>query len=224
MSNKRLSDFSLLKSMWNDVKIKVNNNDDKKINNITQEENTKNTTKQEYQYTNNNTNRHQISEERRNNYTRHKNINTNTHFRHNKEEPVPQKESMSALPPFEITLNMRYEITREENDLFKWLCYRFNTCFSRFNKKPLKIGISDDIKEFFEYENCFPIDEDALHAVLRRYVGDKKYQESILKYRQRFNIFGVVVAELNTEHIEHATLRLKTLHERYNESKENDTF
>lgn len=71
-----------------------------------------------------------------------------------------------------VTVDIEKERQKEEARLLKWLCHRFPKCFDPINKKPLKIGISEEIEIIYQNENYAPVDKMVLRNVLRRYVGD----------------------------------------------------
>ncbi|MBK2009778.1 activator of osmoprotectant transporter prop, partial [Francisella orientalis] len=89
-----------------------------------------------------------------------------------------------------ITVDVEKERQKEEAKLFKWLCLRFPKCFDPINKKPLKIGISEEIEIFYQNEHFAPVDKMVLRNVLRRYVGDTRYHKAVFELKQRFNLQG----------------------------------
>lgn len=98
-----------------------------------------------------------------------------------------------------------------ERQLFAWLCQTFPKCFNPRYKKPLKIGISDDIQVQYQQAYKLPVDQYTLSRVLKRYVGDQKYQHSVLKHKQRYDLQGRPVESFTEAHLAHAQQRLEEL-------------
>ena len=81
---------------------------------------------------------------------------------------------------------------------------RFPKCFNSKDKRPLKIGINDDIENIYQNEHFLPINRYILHNVIKRYVGDSSYQQAVIELKKRFDLNGKTVEHLSDEHIEHA--------------------
>jgi ProP effector len=113
-----------------------------------------------------------------------------------------------------VNINIGKTLFREGDRIFRWLCQRFPKCFNPQDKRPLKVGISKDIEEIYKNEHLSLINNSVLSNVLRRYVGDKKYQHSVLKYKVRFNLEGIIVEKYQKDHILFAEQRLKELTEK----------
>ncbi|AJC48635.1 activator of osmoprotectant transporter prop [Allofrancisella guangzhouensis] len=113
-----------------------------------------------------------------------------------------------------ITVDVEKERQKEEAKLFKWLCIRFPKCFDSVNKKPLKIGISEDIEIIYQNEHFAPIDKLVLRNVLRRYVGDTRYHRAVFELKQRFNLQGQPVEDYAPEHVEYSKRRLDEIAEK----------
>ena len=113
-----------------------------------------------------------------------------------------------------ITVDVEKERQKEEAKLFKWLCTRFSRCFNPINKKPLKIGISDEIEIIYQNENFLPIDKMVLRNVLKRYVGDTRYHKAVFELKQRFNLQGQPVEDYAPEHVEYSKRRLDEIAEK----------
>ncbi len=113
-----------------------------------------------------------------------------------------------------ITVDVEKERQKEEAKLFKWLCTRFSKCFNPINKKPLKIGISDEIEIIYQNENFAPIDKMILRNVLKRYVGDTRYHKAVFELKQRFNLQGQPVEDYAPEHVEYSKRRLDEIAEK----------
>lgn len=113
-----------------------------------------------------------------------------------------------------IEIDLQREAYKEEQRLFKWLCTRFPKCFNPKNKRPLKIGISEDIQFIYHNEHFSPINQYLLRKVIKRYVGDSRYQRSVLEYKKRFNLCGESVEEFSGEHISYAKRRLEEIAEK----------
>lgn len=113
-----------------------------------------------------------------------------------------------------IKIDVAKERQKEEARLFKWLCTRFPKCFDPINKKPLKIGISDEIEMIYKNENFAPIDKMVLRNVLKRYVGDTRYHKAVFELKQRFNLQGQPVEDYAPEHVDYSKRRLDEIAEK----------
>nr|WP_119344606.1 ProQ/FINO family protein [Facilibium subflavum] len=113
-----------------------------------------------------------------------------------------------------IEIDVAKQRAKEEQRLFKWLCQRFPKCFNPRDKRPLKIGISDDIETVYQNEHFAPVDQYVLRNVIKRYVGDTRYQRSVLDYKQRFDLYGKPVEDFSPEHLEYAQKRLDEIAEK----------
>ena len=113
-----------------------------------------------------------------------------------------------------IKIDIEKERQKEEARLFKWLCTRFPKCFNPINKKPLKIGISEEIEIIYQNENFAPIDKMVLRNVLRRYVGDTRYHKAVFELKQRFNLKGQPVEDYSQEHVQYSKRRLDEIAEK----------
>ncbi|GGF99474.1 MULTISPECIES: ProQ/FINO family protein [Cysteiniphilum] len=113
-----------------------------------------------------------------------------------------------------IEIDLQKELYKEEQRLFKWLCARFPKCFNPRDKRPLKIGISDDIEVIYYNEHFSPIDQYVLKKVIKRYVGDTRYQRSVLEHKQRFNLYGKPVESFSDDHVAYAKQRLDEIAEK----------
>ena len=113
-----------------------------------------------------------------------------------------------------ITVDIEKERQKEEARLFKWLCHKFPKCFNPLDKKPLKIGISEEIEIIYQNENLIPLDKMILRNVLRRYVGDTRYHKAVFELKQRFNLQGQPVEDYAPEHIEYSKRRVDEIAEK----------
>lgn len=113
-----------------------------------------------------------------------------------------------------IKVDVAKEREKEEARLFKWLCTRFSKCFDPINKKPLKVGISEEIEIIYQNEHFSPLDKMVLRNVLRRYVGDTRYHKAVFELKQRFNLHGQPVEDYAPEHIEYSKRRLDEIAEK----------
>ncbi|QIV96579.1 ProP effector [Allofrancisella inopinata] len=113
-----------------------------------------------------------------------------------------------------ITVDIEKERQKEEAKLFKWLCVRFPKCFDPISKKPLKIGISEEIEIIYQNEHFTPVDKLVLRNVLRRYVGDTRYHRAVFELKQRFNLQGQPVEDYAPEHVEYSKRRLDEIAEK----------
>ncbi|GAB4221725.1 MAG: ProQ/FINO family protein [Francisella sp.] len=113
-----------------------------------------------------------------------------------------------------VKVDIEKERQKEEARLFQWLCNRFPKCFDPINKKPLKIGISEDIEIIYQNEHYAPIDKMILRNVLRRYVGDNRYHKAVFELKKRFDLYGNPVEDFSPEHIEYSKKRLDEIAEK----------
>ena len=113
-----------------------------------------------------------------------------------------------------VEIDLQKELYKEEQRLFKWLCLRFPMCFNPKDKRPLKIGISEDIEVIYYNEHFAPVDQYILKKVIKRYVGDTRYQRSVLEHKQRFNLYGKPVESFSDEHVAYAKQRLDEIAEK----------
>lgn len=113
-----------------------------------------------------------------------------------------------------IKVDVAKEREKEESRFFKWLCTRFSKCFDPINKKPLKVGISEEIEIIYQNEHFSPLDKMVLRNVLRRYVGDTRYHKAVFELKQRFNLHGQPVEDYAPEHIEYSKRRLDEIAEK----------
>ena len=124
---------------------------------------------------------------------------------------MPEEQSHGEII---VEIDLQREWFKEEQRLFKWLCQRFPKCFNPKDKRPLKIGISDDIEVVYLNEHFSPVDQYILKSVIRRYVGDTRYQRSVLEHKQRFNLYGKPVDDFSDDHIAYAKQRLDEIAEK----------
>ncbi|MFZ9034957.1 MAG: ProQ/FINO family protein [Francisellaceae bacterium] len=124
------------------------------------------------------------------------------------EAPATQEEDII------VTINPEKQRIKAEQQLFTWLCRRFPKCFNPKDKKPLKIGISDDIEVIYKNEFLVPVDKYILRNVLRRYVGDKRYQNAVLSHQKRYDLHGNIREEFSDQHIDHAKKRIDEISEK----------
>ncbi|MCF6765586.1 ProQ/FinO family protein [Thiotrichales bacterium 19S3-7] len=122
--------------------------------------------------------------------------------------------SVSKDATVTVAVNLQDQMEVESRRLFGWLCRNFPGCFNPKAKKPLKVGINDDIVTAFLARTQRQIHFGVLTRVLRRYVGDQAYQRAILEHKQRFNLEGEAVEDISDEHLEHAQVRLEELQEK----------
>lgn len=113
-----------------------------------------------------------------------------------------------------VSVNIQDQMEVESRRLFGWLCRNFPNCFSPKSKRPLKVGINDDIVKAFLERTHRQIHFGVLTRVLRRYVGDQAYQKAILEHQKRYNLLGEAIEEISAEHLEHAEARLEELKEK----------
>lgn len=124
------------------------------------------------------------------------------------ENPVANQEQVV------VSVDVDKEKAKEEQRLFKWLCKRFPKCFNPKEKKPLKVGISQDIEVIYHNEFFAPVDQYILRNVLRRYVGDTRYQQAVFDLKQRYDLYGKVVEDLAPNHVDYAKRRLEEIAEK----------
>ena len=128
----------------------------------------------------------------------------------NESLPEAPKEQQEIV----IYIDAEKQRLKDEHLLFTWLCQRFSKCFNPKDKRPLKIGISDDIEKIYQNEYRMHIDQYILHNVIKRYVGDTRYQRAVIEHKKRFDLNGTVVDYFSNEHLDYAQKRLDEIAEK----------
>ena len=127
---------------------------------------------------------------------------------------LPLKKSENTTEEIVVYINVEKQKLKDESLLFAWLCQRFPKCFNPKDKRPLKIGISDDIEKIYQNEYLVPVDQSILHNVIKRYVGDTRYQRAVIEHKKRFDLTGKAVEHFSDEHVEYAQKRLAEIAEK----------
>ena len=91
-----------------------------------------------------------------------------------------------------------------------WLYESYPNVFHKTEKKPLKIGILQDI--FAMLTETSP-SKTAIRDALTFYTGNSGYQKAVLEQPLRYDLNGVEVSEIEEKHKTYATKRHKTLME-----------
>ncbi|MCF6765000.1 ProQ/FinO family protein [Thiotrichales bacterium 19S3-7] len=89
------------------------------------------------------------------------------------------------------------------------LCRMFPRLFNYQSPKPLKVGILEDI--FIVVGDRLPQSKSHYKRVLSYYTGTKRYLNSVLDSRHRYDLMGKPVAEITQEHKQAARDRLERL-------------
>ena len=186
----KLNDFSLLQSLVGEKKISVTNKS---------------------QITKDHLTRHHRKVAKTLSSSKQKPIFCMPQFGQKQRRKITVEPPKKSLDETVISINIWKQHLKEERRIFRWLCQRFPKCFCPKNKRPLKIGISKDIEIIYQREHFAPIDPYILRNVLRRYVSDMSYHDSVLKYKMRFNLEGAAVEEYKEEHIAYAKRRLEEI-------------
>ena len=127
------------------------------------------------------------------------------------ENPMADISQANDQEELVVKVDVRKQTDAAARELFGWLCRTFPRCFNPRYKKPLKIGINDDIQAEYQRYYQMPADPQILGQVLKRYVGDQKYQKAVLEHQQRYDLYGTAVESFSEQHLAHARQRLEEL-------------
>jgi ProP effector len=107
---------------------------------------------------------------------------------------------------------------RHKLEVIDWLAEHFpNTFFKRRQDvKPLKIGIFDDLIDFYERLESPPFSKKSLREALNYYSSSPAYLESQKAQAARIDLYGVEVDVVTQEQAQYAYTRYQ---ERYEQKK-----
>ena len=107
---------------------------------------------------------------------------------------------------------------KEKLNTIDWLAEHFPTAFLKNAKqvKPLKIGIFDDIIDFYERLDSPPFSKKTLREALNYYSASPAYLSCQKLNTARIDLFGIEVDVVNDEQAKYAHLRHQ---QRYTEKK-----
>jgi len=107
-------------------------------------------------------------------------------------------------------INIYVNVTKRGSmkDFTLWISKAFPLCFNKKNIKPLKIGINLDIEMYYLNKKSKPIDSDCLNLFLKKYINNINYQKSILKHKERYDLYGHPVEKIADLHLKHAEKKL----------------
>ncbi len=108
---------------------------------------------------------------------------------------------------------------RDKLEIIEWLAEHFPNAFFRKGKqiKPLKIGIFDDIIDFYERLDSPPVSKKSLREALSYYSASPAYLKCQKENTARIDIYGNEVDVVTAEQAKYAFQRYE---ERYNKKKD----
>ncbi len=107
---------------------------------------------------------------------------------------------------------------KDKLEIIDWLIEHFPNAFFKKSKeiKPLKLGIFDDIIDFYERLDCPPFSKKALREALNYYSGSPAYLRCQTAHSARVDIFGNEVDLVTEEQAKYAFQRYS---EKYDQEK-----
>ena len=212
----KLNNFSLLKSLVGDKRIKDKTDRLRKAHAVAKARNEKIRTVQPQSAALERSTRRKldITAEKQARHPREKSTFRMPQFGQKPDQKLAVELPETEAKPLIINIDVDKQRFKEEQKLFKWLCRRFPKCFNPKDKRPLKIGISSDIEIIYQKEHFAPVDPYILRNVIKRYVGDTRYQKSVLDHKMRFNLEGMPVEDFSEEHVGYAKQRLEEIAEK----------
>ncbi|CAM4452383.1 MAG: RNA chaperone ProQ [Legionella sp.] len=110
-------------------------------------------------------------------------------------------------------------IKKDKLQIIDWLIEHFPNAFFKKGSqiKPLKIGIFDDIIDFYERLDSPPFSKKALREALSYYSASPSYLSCQKENTARVDIYGNEVDVVTTEQAKYAYQRFQ---ERYNKKKD----
>ncbi len=112
-------------------------------------------------------------------------------------------------------------IKKDKLQIIDWLIEHFPSAFFKKGSqiKPLKIGIFDDIIDFYERLDSPPFSKKALREALSYYSASPAYLSCQKENAARVDIYGNEVDIVTTEQAKYAYQRFQ---ERYNKKKDTE--
>lgn len=109
---------------------------------------------------------------------------------------------------------------KDKQDVIDWLIEYFpNAFFKKSNDiKPLKLGIYDDIIDFYERLDCPPFSKKALREAINYYSGSPAYLHCQKAHSARVDIYGNEVDVVTEEQAKYAYQRYKEKYEKQKSS------
>ncbi|HGJ5857239.1 ProQ/FINO family protein [Arsenophonus nasoniae] len=137
-------------------------------------------------------------------------------------QPKPQKpkqEPQKALSKAERAKKNRAKRLKVGKEFIETIMATWPNAFNFDDPKPLKVGISQDIRKESKEQNLgFPSFKIA--AALNFYIEREAYRKAILDSRNRFDLNGQVCGEITEKEKEHAKKRLAKYESRKSKIKD----
>lgn len=115
----------------------------------------------------------------------------------------------TALLPFSIMNNAPESVKKDKLTIIDWLIEHFPAAFFKKAKhiKPLKIGIFDDIIDFYERLDSPPFSKKSLREALNYYSSSPAYLTSQKANAARIDLFGNDIDVVTEEQANYAQQR-----------------
>tara|TARA_B100001094_G_C18161821_1_gene789797 strand:+ start:1004 stop:1753 length:750 start_codon:yes stop_codon:yes gene_type:complete len=118
-----------------------------------------------------------------------------------------------AINITEVIMESTDKLT-DVNQVLKYLTEKFPQCFILDGEpKPLKIGLFNDLAERLSDDPC--VSKTQLRVAVRRYTNSWRYLKSIQLGTQRIDLDGHPCGELQKEHVDFASEKLKESLEKF---------
>ncbi len=107
-------------------------------------------------------------------------------------------------------MSQRIFIHQERQDAIHWLVEQFPAAFFSKNKqiKPLKLGIFEDILDFYERLDYAPLSKKSLREALNYYSSSKAYLSCQTEGKNRIDLFGYETEPVTKEQAAYAQKQL----------------
>ena len=107
-------------------------------------------------------------------------------------------------------MNKHTPIQQERQEALNWLIEQFPSAFFSQAKqvKPLKLGIYEDLLDFYERLNYPPLSKKSLRDALNYYSSSKAYLSSQIEGKQRIDLFGYPIELVTKEQAAYAQHQL----------------
>lgn len=125
------------------------------------------------------------------------------------------------LSHFYITMNQPNIVKKEKLKVIEWLIENFPTAFYHRAKlvKPLKIGVFDDLIDFYERLDSPPFSKKILREALNYYSGSPAYLNAQKANTARIDLYGNEVDIVTEEQAKYARQRYKQRYESQSTNK-----
>lgn len=125
------------------------------------------------------------------------------------------------LSHFYITMNQPNIVKKEKLKVIEWLIENFPTAFYQRAKlvKPLKIGVFDDLIDFYERLDSPPFSKKILREALNYYSGSPAYLNAQKANTARIDLYGNEVDIVTEEQAKYARQRYQQRYESQSTNK-----